>query len=499
MVEVGQVQGNVLHAYGTKFPYARYVLLRFKNGDQMREALSRWHDRVTFGRPQDLRPRVNVAITYAGLEKLLKDKDLLRSFPEDFRQGAYARSKQVGDVGASRADTWWDGTHPEHHALVSVHATHSVACTNLVNRFTAGCDVRWDTAAALLPGGADGYRQSCGTEFHREHFGFADGCSQPAVEGVDDDPVGDGLYARRPLTWWRGLQWLELLTEDLGLRHVPRRWRPVRTGEFLLGYENEDGRHPDGPPAPLGPNGTFMVYRELDQNVRAFEKFVHDKAGGLEQEARERAEQERNGDDTSPEVDYNNLIRAKIVGRWPDGTPLALSPDSPNPAIATDRRRANNFLYRADRDGYRADLDGVRCPLGAHVRRTNPRDALPGGAERTMRHRIIRRGMPYGPPYEASKDDGERRGLAFVCFSSSIANGFEFIQRGWCNDGGAFGLGADQDFLLRQDATTMVIPARDDGTVVLDAPAEPFVTVRGCEYLFLPSRRAYEWLMSARR
>ena len=88
-------------------------------------------------------------------------------------------------------------------------------------------------------------------------------------------------------------------------------------------------------------------------------------------------------------------LRAKILGRWPDGTPLASSPVE-DPLISNSRRRSNEFLY-AD------DPNGLACPLGAHVRRANPRDGMPGGAERTMRHRIIRRGMPY------DEGDGRRR------------------------------------------------------------------------------------------
>lgn len=217
-----------------------------------------------------------------------------------------------------------------------------------------------------------------------------------------------------------------------------------------------------------------MVYRPMDQNVDGFTDYVEREAGrlGLPVE----------------------LIRAKIVGRWSDGTPLALSPEREDPLIADDRRRANDFLYREARNGVPADPDGYGCPLGAHVRRANPRDALPGGGERSMRHRIIRRGMPYGA--RGSADSG----LAFVCYSASIADGFEFIQRTWCNTGSEMGLGTERDPLLQQgnpgELTGMVIQSPDNETVVMRPPEEPFVTVRGCEYLFVPSRRGFEWLTS---
>jgi hypothetical protein len=164
-----------------------------------------------------------------------------------------------------------------------------------------------------------------------------------------------------------------------------------------------------------------------------------------------------------------DLLSAKIVGRWRDGTPLALS-DMSNGEIAANRRRSNDFLYERD------DPDGIGCPHGAHVRRSNPRDSLPGGAERTMRHRIIRRGMPY-------RENEDAQGLVFVCFAASIENGFEFIQKRWITGGDALGLGPGPDFLLQQPdeherlTGRMVIPGYR--TLVLEPPSQPFVSVRG--------------------
>jgi Dyp-type peroxidase family len=351
---------------------------------------------------------------------------------------------------------------------------------------SAGLRPLHDRSLALLPAARpDPGRGSCITDLAREHFGFSDGCSQPAIEGIDDDPVGDGVHARDPPSWPPPLRWLEALAEDLGLKAVRRSWRPVKAGEFLLGHTNEEGELPEGPPAPLGPNGTFMVYRELRQDVRAFNDYISARAAALR---------------TTPgwEQVSEDFVRAKLMGRWPDGTPLMVSPDAPDPVVANNRRRANDFLYRDDGDGRVADPEGLRCPLGAHVRRTNPRDGLPGGAERTARHRIIRRGMPYGPPY-SERDADTPRGLAFVCLQASITSGFEFIQRRWGGTGQAFGLGGDRDLLLTHapaNVTGTVVPMAGGASVVLAPPAEPVVTVQGCEYLFVPSRTACEWLVS---
>jgi Dyp-type peroxidase family len=210
-----------------------------------------------------------------------------------------------------------------------------------------------------------------------------------------------------------------------------------------------------------------MVYRKLEQHVEAFDEYVRTQAASLETSAKD--------------------VRARIVGRWPDGTPLALSPEQEDDDTATNRHRSNDFTYGKD-------PQGLRCPLGAHVRRTNPRDGLPGGAEGTMRHRIIRRGMPYG------KDTDKERGLIFICYASSITEGFEFVQRFWCDDGDPLGLGDETDILLQQDPKPgkrrlgMVFDASPENPRRLAPPQTSFVSLRGCEYLFVPSRRACEWL-----
>lgn len=466
MIELGEVQGNVLHAYGTDFPYARYVHLKVE--DDARGALARWMPHVSFGRrPKWLpkaecrRPHVNLAFTYRGLQALDVQRDMLHEFPEEFRQGARARSGDVdGDPKAAGRD--WEDWLGDGHVLLIVHAHEEPECRAFVEKLLAEAGgalvpiAQQETALIKRAGGED---ESCGTLYSREPFGFADGCSQPSVAHIDDDPTGDGITARIPPR-----SKVRQFAEDLGLRRVRRKWRPIRAGEFLLGYVSEDGQLPEGPPAPLGPNGTFMVYRKIEQHVKAFDDHMD-------------AEADRLG--MKPEE-----LRARVLGRWPDGTPLSLSPHEPNPAIATNRHRANVFDYSDD-------LDGSKCPLGAHVRRTNPRNGLPGGAETTMRHRIIRRGMPY--------QEGDHQGLLFIAYSASIKEGFETIQRLWCLDGAALGLGSEPDYLLQQPRdgkplSGMWVNHDPANPQRIEPPPEPFVTVRGCEYLFLPSRRACAWL-----
>jgi deferrochelatase/peroxidase EfeB len=169
-----------------------------------------------------------------------------------------------------------------------------------------------------------------------------------------------------------------------------------------------------------------------------------------------------------------------VVGRWHDGTPLSLSPDNPDHQIAQDRNRINDFRF-AD------DPEGLRCPLGSHVRRTNPRDALGFGARLSRRHRIVRRGMPYGErlPDGVTQDDCAERGLIFVCFCASIERQYEVVQTQWCNDGDVFGLGREPDLMLGGDGEArMTLPGDPPRFVRRE---RPFVLTRGGEYLYVPS------------
>jgi Dyp-type peroxidase family len=175
------------------------------------------------------------------------------------------------------------------------------------------------------------------------------------------------------------------------------------------------------------------------------------------------------------------LLAAKIVGRWRDGTPLASSPDRPDPALAADPVRNNAFSF-AD------DADGRRCPIGSHIRRANPRRSLPFDGALVNRHRLIRRGIPYGTPLpEGAADDGADRGVVFMCLQASIARQFEFVQSQWFAGGNAFRLGDDQDVVMglqdHEGARKMTVPGSPPFFL---GPLSRLVTVRGGEYFFCP-------------
>jgi deferrochelatase/peroxidase EfeB len=210
-----------------------------------------------------------------------------------------------------------------------------------------------------------------------------------------------------------------------------------------------------------------MVYREFKQYVAAFRQFLRENGATYQ----------------LPE----ELLAAKIVGRWQNGTPLAVSPDDDRLPQGPVDPRINDFGYAEDRDGF-------RCPLGAHIRRANPRDSVRIGRTVSDRHRMIRRGMPYGPELaeDALSEDREDRGLAFICFVGSIERQFEFVFGQWCNDGNAFGLGAEADFLVGTSGRQPTMTINGTPPIFLSRPENrrrgpaPFIRTRGGEYFYLP-------------
>ncbi|MEA2268685.1 MAG: hypothetical protein QOC64_1295 [Solirubrobacteraceae bacterium] len=458
-LERDDIQGNVLRGYG--FPFARYLFARVRDGAAARRWLAAQADPVTTDAEWDAEPSpaYNVALSFAGLRALGLPSHVLESFPADFRDGMAARADRLGDAGAGAPGRWEDGLRDGRlHVLLTLAGRDDGALVREGRRLRDdferhGLELTFEQPAAVLREGTGAAR---GTG--REHFGFTDGFGQPAIAGTARDAVpGQGIPVRRR-PWHRPRRGVVPSGTDRGLA-----WRPLAPGEFVLGYDDEDGGPPPAPLAPLGRNGTFMVWRKLHQDVAAFRAFVDEAAAatGLGGDA----------------------VAAKVVGRWPDGSPLVLRPDRPDAVLGNDRGRVNDFSYAHD-------AEGLLCPRGAHVRRTNPRDALAGGAGLTTRHRILRRGMPYGDPLPpGAPADGDDRGLVFVCLQASIERQFEIVQGRWCNDGDAFGLGRAADPLA--GAWTAPPLVTFGGRPPRYATAmDAFVTPRGGEYLFVPGIRA---------
>jgi Dyp-type peroxidase family len=246
--------------------------------------------------------------------------------------------------------------------------------------------------------------------------------------------------------------------------------RPIKAGEFILGYPDETGSLPPMPaPEILGRNGTYLVFRKLHTKVAAYRRYLREKARDREDE---------------------RLLGAKMVGRWQSGAPLALAPDNDDPDLGADPARNNAF-------GYRDDLRGFKCPAGAHARRANPRDALEHELTVDVRlHRMIRRGTSYGPmlPDGVLEDDEVDRGIIFVFAGAHLKRQFEFVKTQWLNDGIFIGAPQESDPLVgaAQTTNTFTIPHTPIRRRLHDLP--PFVLTRGGEYCFAPGLRALKWL-----
>ena len=461
-LELDDIQGLVARGYGG-LPEASFVLLEIADAVQARGWLSGLAGRVTAGSVRPDECAVHVAIAAGGLAKLGLPPEALASFPLELREGMTTEFRQriLGDVDASAPETWrWGGptTRPVDMVLL-LYARGRQELSALYEEEHAG----------FMAGGLHEIEVlDTSTLTDREHFGFRDGISQPTVEG-------------------------------LGREDVPA--NTVKAGEFVLGYQNEYEKYTDRPTVPasadphgllpshpddsalhdLGRNGSYLVMRQMSQDVRGFWRFV---AGACPRP------------DGASDPEAATRLAAKMVGRWPDGAPVTVSPDRDDPALSD----LNDFGY-GNEDG-----DGLHCPIGAHVRRTHPRDSLDPdpGTDRSIeidkRHRLLRRGRAYGPtvpPEERLLDavDDEPRGLHFIVLCANIVRQFEFVQHTWVNNPKFDGLYEDVDPLVgRRDAAgaTFTIPGTPVRERITGIPS--FVTVRGGGYFFLPGLRALRYL-----
>jgi Dyp-type peroxidase family len=241
--------------------------------------------------------------------------------------------------------------------------------------------------------------------------------------------------------------------------------RPFKAGEFVLGYTDEMGGVQRTEPELLGRNGTYVAFRKLHQRVAEFRRFLK-------------------ANSTSPEDE--ELLAAKMMGRWRSGAPLALCPFHDDPELGADPRRNNDFLYEAD------DPAGFKTPGGSHIRRTNPRDASIAGLARI--HRMIRRGTAYGSllPEGVLEDDGADRGIMFAFVGAHPGRQFEFVQSQWINDGVFIGTGNDKDPIIGSPEVNFTVPRRPVRKRLQGLPQ--FVVTRGGEYCFMPGLRALRWL-----
>ena len=431
-LELDDIQSGVLRPRPS--PYvATYIAFRIDDRKAGCELMGRV-SRVVTAAANPTSPladtSVSVALTYQGLKALGVPQESLESFAWEFRQGMVARAQELGDVGESAPENWESplGSSGVHAVLVAVSPNEQ--------RLEASLDQARE-AYGTMSGIEATWRQNChALPTETEPFGFRDGISHPAIEG-------SGIPGTNP--------------------HE----QPLKAGEFVLGYPDELGGVQKTTPEIVGRNGTYVVFRKLHQRVADFRKFL--KAN-------------------SNNADEEDLLAAKMMGRWRSGAPLALCPFHDDPELGADPRRNNDFMFEED------DKAGIKTPGGCHIRRTNPRDASIAGVARI--HRMIRRGTAYGPllPEGVLEDDGADRGLMFAFVGAHIGRQFEFVQSQWINDGIFFGAGEDKDPVIGSNGHggSFTIPRKPVRRRIQGLPN--FVVTRGGEYCFMPGLRALRWL-----
>jgi deferrochelatase/peroxidase EfeB len=491
-IDDSDIQGIVRFGYRS-MTEAAYALVRVKSAAAARAWLrtAPITSAVTMSPPPST--AMHVAFTAAGLEVLGMDRTVLAGFSSEFLSGMTeaSRSRRLGDIGGD-APSWWSWGGPGHvpHIVVMFFAE-----PRRLASFVQGSIGRaWSEAF-------DATRWLDTNDIGEiEPFGFADGISQPAID-------------------WR--QERDPLSPQVDYTNI------VAPGEFLLGYRNEYGKYTDRPLADanaaseglpsatdapdkkdVGRNGSYLVMRQLRQDVRGFWQFVL----------------RRSSDDPA----MAEALAAAMVGRTMAGAPLVPVGERAIPGVGPqpDQIRRNQFTFDQD-------PAGVGCPFGAHVRRANPRNAdypgRPGTLGRLVSalglgpngfrddlmspvrfHRILRRGREYGPRLSPSdarepapRDDPER-GLHFACINANISRQFEFLQNAWMMSSKFSGLSGESDPLLgnrvalpgRGVTSDFLIP--NEGAPRRRVSGLPqFVAVRGGAYFFLPGLRALRYIAGA--
>jgi Dyp-type peroxidase family len=439
---------------------------------------------------------LNIALSSGGLSKLLRGGahagDLGLFADQGFQRGLAARSSLLGDPADPCAEgnpaNWlFGGPGREADVLLILAADREVAgaralATVRADAVAAGLTVLYQESAHKL--------DAIGTE----HFGFQDGISQPGVRGRLKGFPGDFITPRTidpsclPDAWLYGLPGQDL----------------VWPGEFVFGYPRSaaDPLIPGLVNLP-GPawsrNGSYLAFRRLRQDVAGFRAFLAESAEALSGQP--------GFDGVTP-----GWVGARLVGRWPSGAPVARLPHGDDIALGVDRLANNNFGFAADAaedplvaglkagrwPGAKADPVGLTCPMAAHIRKVNARDAASdlGGRRASLSRRILRRGLTFGPALgESAGHDpaGGNRGLLFACYQASIEDQFEFLCNGWANSSKRPRSPSGLDMVIGQNGIpgdrrmrSCTVFGRGAASATL-ATMRDFVVPTGGGYFFSPS------------
>ncbi len=497
-VDYNDIQGLVRFAHG-RLTESAFVLLTIKDAAIARKWLA--SAPVTTAEPQSPLPdsALQLAFTAAGLLALEVDESVVNAFSQEFTSGICKdenRSRRLGDTGENHPSAWeWGGTAEHSPELLLLVYTLPGKLTGYLKELRKGDFGNAFELLKILRSKTDG---------PKEPFGFVDGISQPQID------------------------WQQSLGSDPHERD--KYGNLLSLGEVVLGYRNEYGLYTDRPlldatqlplaqslpiaddhPSlrDLGRNGTYLVMRQLNQDVVGFWQFINREAGA--------------------DAQGREQLASAMVGRTIDGAPLAGPSAQSLPGIGFDNRD-NRFTF--DEDPL-----GERCPIGAHIRRANPRTgdfppATEGAVGRLLRtlgfgrrhpgddlvassrfHRLVRRGRVFGSrltPEQAIRDKPlkkaqESRGLYFICLGANISRQFEFVQGAWIASSKFAGLPTEGDPLLgnreplSNGAATNHFSIPEHGNTARRIEGLPgFVTVRGGAYFFMPGLRALKFILQQR-
>ncbi|KAL5503918.1 DYP1 [Sanghuangporus vaninii] len=322
---------------------------------------------------------INIAFSVKGLEKLGITDDLGDA---SFKKGQLGNASALGDTGKTDSSgnfvpDWLEPFKNEIDGVILVAGDSRESVQEGDNKVehVLGHSIKevFKVKGQTRPGKEKGH----------EHFGFLDGISSPAIDAVTGHLPGQIV---------------------------------VPPGVIITGVTDGDSV---ARPA-WAKNGSFLVYRQLQQLVPEFNKFLHDNPVVV---------------DGLPRDKGSELLGARFFGRWKSGAPIELSPLKDDPELAKDKQRNNNFDFSGE-----SFNDQTKCPFAAHIRKTNPRADLlqPFGSGALLPHMIMRKSITYGPevtPEEAKENKTKvDRGLAFVCYQSNVVQGFEFVQESWSNN-----------------------------------------------------------------
>lgn len=452
ILETKDIQGLLLRAYLYKdLPSSSFLLCQISDSSSFKKFMKEVSPEITNSEKNPIHGAVNMAFTNKGIEQL--GVRMKKDFSSEFTEGMQSEFRQriLGDYSSNDPQHWhWGATHkPVIHFMLMLYAPTKETLQKKHQEFTEKLaahkiSVEHTFTSQELVG-------------DKEHFGFHDGISQPVLNDFKHKKKGSDKNV-------------------------------VMDGEFIFGYHNEYLILPVSPETndfDLGKNGSYMVFRQIEQDVKGFWEYMSSKSNG----------------------NITNAIHlaSKMMGRWPDGTPLVLSPDKPDPKLMN----ANDFGY------VRLDAHGEKCPIGSHVRKANPRDGVNDttGTSITNRHRILRRGRPYGEPVAPSLQPEDilkaappekNPGLLFICFNTNISRQFEFIQQQWMNNQKFDHLYNDPDPIIGIDEklVTGVNKSNQLGDFTIqrcsvrekldDVPQ--FTFVKGGAYFFFPGINAIKYL-----